>query len=96
MKVSEGFTVVLYMDGDDLVLEYHHQQSTDVEENSMTFCHRWSGLEFLSADRGWVFQLHACSFSCGLKVVAAHHISHHSSLLQHITLCLVVLQMFQQ
>jgi hypothetical protein len=36
MKVSEGSIIVLFVDSDVRVLEYHHEQPSDVEENSMT------------------------------------------------------------
>lgn len=31
-----GFTLALYVDGDKSVIEYWHQQFTDIEENGVT------------------------------------------------------------
>jgi hypothetical protein len=36
MKVLVGFTLALYIDGDNSVTEYWHQQFIDIEENGVT------------------------------------------------------------
>jgi hypothetical protein len=36
MKVLDGFTLTLHVDGDNSVIEYWHQQFTDNEENGVT------------------------------------------------------------
>jgi hypothetical protein len=39
MKALECFTLALYVDGDNSVIEYWHQQFTDIEENGVTYPH---------------------------------------------------------
>jgi len=38
MRVLDGFTLVLYVDGANSVIEYWHQQFTDIEEMVPVTC----------------------------------------------------------
>jgi hypothetical protein len=54
MKVLDGLTLALYIVGDNSVIEYWHQQFTNIEENVSPVC-RCLELDLLRASRGWKF-----------------------------------------
>lgn len=83
----DGFTLVLYVDGDNSVVEYWHQQFTDIEENGV--CHLSTdglNLNCLEPAEDGHFQFPLFSSEYWLKVAALHLIACQNMLYECLTL----------